>query len=73
MDIKYRIQEWAADHFKGIQYPLPKPRLIRATPERVAIPMNFGTWLILAVVGSGAVVIGGSVVALMLYLLPAFF
>lgn len=73
MDIKYRIQEWAADHFKGIQYPLPKPRLIRAAPARATIPMNFGTWLILAIVGCGAVAVGVPVVALMLYLLPAFF
>lgn len=54
MNIKYRLQTWAADRFDSVQYPhIRQIREDQPTPK-----INFGEALGLLVIGGAAVVIG---------------
>ena len=65
----YRVQEWFADHRRGSQYPKPV-RIYKPNPE----PINFGSRLILLIVGGGATLLGVVTLLLMFgFVIPAFF
>ena len=65
----YRMQEWVADHRRGSQYPKPL-RSYAPAPE----PINFGSRLILLIVGGAATILGTVALLLMFgFVIPAFF